>query len=436
VANIRAFNTIGGCDRVRECLRCCRCREGCFPGLEAMTCCELWAFCVCKASCQKERDWETFRNTGGNKRHDVEVVGLPSSRCKALRRSPCCSCWHCSYWHLLNMQRRLFSFQVFLVYTLLILSMALPVMILNVASSTNLVQDVDPNTGKIALDNTTLDTALAPTFGNAFFFAHQTISSIGYGVLSPRSDLSNFLVAWFGFFGFILLEMSSGLIWSKFTKTSGALVASSEHAVVTKFHGQRALMFRMVGLWRYRPITTARIQAMAYLPWYDKKTGEMRGIRGHALKFVRAFNPLFVLPATFIHIMDDEDSPLHQMSQADFLKKNSMDNPLWFSVIFEGQDSCLGQSVSMEHVYLHDKVLWGHRHVDMLEFDADRKQVRVNMLNFHKTVPLDKEEFEMITLGTAGAEKEIEKMAARSEKKAVEVEQRGEDTAGVRVRVL
>ena len=92
------------------------------------------------------------------------------------------------------MKRRIFSVQVFIVYVLLILGMALPVFFLNVVSSTNLLQDVDPNSGEIAVANETIDKALEPTFANAFFFSHQTISCIGYGVLSPRSDLSNFLV--------------------------------------------------------------------------------------------------------------------------------------------------------------------------------------------------------------------------------------------------
>ena len=350
----------------------------------------------------------------------IDIVGVRQTRCSRVRRSMCCSCWHCSFWHLLRMKRRIFSVQVFIVYVLLILGMALPVFFLNVVSSTNLLQDVDPNSGEIAVANETIDKALEPTFANAFFFSHQTISSIGYGVLSPRSDLSNFLVAWFGFFGYILLEMSSGLIWSKFATTNGALIAFSETINVSEFHGKRALMFRIAGLWRYRPITTARVQAMVYIPWFDQKTGEMRGIRGHLLKFVRSFNPLFVLPATFIHIMDDEDSPLHGKTQADFVPENVMDQSLWFSVVFEGLDSCLGQTVSCEHVYEHSKIRWGHRHVDMIEFDRNRKQISVNMLMLHKTVPLDEGTLDMIALGGAKAG---EACAAGIEKEATGAEQ-------------
>ena len=287
------------------------------------------------------------------------------------------------------MRRRMFSLQVFVVYALLILSMALPLLVFNVSTSTNLVQDVHPDTGIIVVSNTSSDSgALAPTFSNAFFFSHQTISSIGYGALSPRSDWSNFFVALFGFFGFILISMSSGLIWSKFTKTNGALVAFSEKAIITRFHGKRALMIRIAGLWRYKPITTARVRAMAYLPWYDKRTGEQRGIRGHNLKFLRDFSPFFILPTTFIHIID-EDSPLHSLTSADFSSNAKIDKAIsmWFTVVFEGLDTCLGQTVLIEHSYPHEQIKWGYQHSDMLNFDGNR--INVNMLNLHETKPLE-----------------------------------------------
>ena len=265
-----------------------------------------------------------------------------------------------------------------LVYTLLCTSMAVPLFLTNLLTSTNLLQDVDQETG-VVIENFTIPA----TYESSFFFAHQTISSIGYGVLSPRSDASHWFVAFFGFFGFIVLSMLSGVIWSKYTSSMGALVAISKVMVVTKFEGKRALMFRMAGLWRHHPITSASVNAMVYVQTINPVDGQ-KSISGQKLKFVRHFNPLFVLPGTFIHIMEDEDSPLKNMTEEKLREKNMDNDPLWVSIVFEGLDTCLGHSVATEHSYSSEEIRWSHRFEDIIQFDDDL--IRVDMNKFHKTL--------------------------------------------------
>jgi inward rectifier potassium channel len=259
--------------------------------------------------------------------------------------------------------------------------MALPVYIFNLITHTNLVQDVSPTTGKI-LNNVTEPA----TYENTFFFSHQTISSIGYGALAPRSDASNWFVAFFGFFGFIVLSMLSGIIWSKFTTSNGALVAISKKAVVTKFEGKRALMFRMAGLWRHHPITTATVTAMVYVPLRNNVDGQIR-IVSKPLKFVRSFNPFFLLPGTFVHIMEDDDSPLKVVTSEELSKKTRTSNRLWVSLVFEGVDTCRGETVAGQYLFTHEDILWGQRFEDVLRFDTLSDIIHVDMDKFHLTVP-------------------------------------------------
>ena len=55
-------------------------------------------------------------------------------------------------------------------------------------------------------------------FSTAFYFATQTLSSVGYGVLSPSTDYSHVIVTVLGFAGFLIISAISGIIWSRFAK--------------------------------------------------------------------------------------------------------------------------------------------------------------------------------------------------------------------------
>ena len=290
----------------------------------------------------------------------------------------CCrgSTWS---WYLWRWRRRYFLAVIFMCYLALIAVMAVFVYANNHIQGTNLVQDVDPDTG-VVLDNVT-DPA---NFGRSFFFAHQTISSIGYGVLSPRSDATHNMVTFFGFFGFIGLSMLSGLIWSKFLSTK-PLVTPSAVAVVTRFRGKRALMFRVAGLWRDYPVVTGRVTAMIYF-LHNPRDGS-RTVMSQKLKFVRPFNPLLALPATFIHLMDEDGAPMQGVTAAEMARKNYATDPLWISVVFEGLDTCLGTTVAVEFRFESKSILFGQRFQDLIEVDRRANLIRVDMSKFHLTEP-------------------------------------------------
>ena len=346
---------------------CCCCRHHCCPDHSVL--------CGCCGCCVDSRAI-LFRPLGINAAASVQITG----------HNKVFEFYHGSTWFWYVLRWSLFAFAglILLLYTVLCTSMALPLYITNVVTHTNLIQDVSLTTG-IIIENVTQ----SPSYKNSFFFSHQTISSIGYGVLSPRSDASNWFVAFFGFLGFIVLSMLSGVIWSKFTTSNGALVAISNVIVITKFQGKRALMFRMAGLWRHHPISTATVTAMVYIPHKNDADGQVRVV-AKPLKLVRSYNPLFLLPGTFVHIMEDDDSPLRDLTRKELLKKDSNrlgSNQLWIALVFEGVDTCRGETVAGQYRFTHKNMLWGQRFEDILRFDTVDDLIHVDMNKFHLTLP-------------------------------------------------
>ena len=76
-------------------------------------------------------------------------------------------------------------------------------------------------------------------FSTAFYFATQTLSSVGYGVLSPSTDYSHVIVTVLGFAGFLIISAISGIIWSRFCKTYDIPLRFSNNLVVTNWNGEK-----------------------------------------------------------------------------------------------------------------------------------------------------------------------------------------------------
>src|SRR5215831_5478513 len=55
---------------------------------------------------------------------------------------------------------------------------------------------------------------------DAFVFSVQTLGTIGYGVMNPRSDLANTIMAIESVTGIIVIAVITGLVFSKFARAT------------------------------------------------------------------------------------------------------------------------------------------------------------------------------------------------------------------------
>ncbi|EEY68027.1 uncharacterized protein PITG_18098 [Phytophthora infestans T30-4] len=83
-------------------------------------------------------------------------------------------------------------------------------------------------------------------YGELFFFCVQTISTVGYGTLSPRqnSDVANFFVFLLIFSGLFVSTLVTGITWAKFSIPKASTLLYSDFLLLTTFHSHRAVMFR------------------------------------------------------------------------------------------------------------------------------------------------------------------------------------------------
>jgi inward rectifier potassium channel len=194
------------------------------------------------------------------------------------------------------------------------------------------------------------------SFADAFFFSVQTMATIGYGTMAPRSFVSNILVSIEALSGLTSLAVVTGLVFARFSRPT-ARVRFSRVVAISPRDGVPSLMFRAVNQ-RSNRIVEAQIHVVLSR-WETTREGEsMR--RFYDLALSRARNALFSLSWTVIHPIV-EGSPLLGETAASLKASRSM---IIASLV--GMDESFLQNVHVRYVWVADEIVWGMRFADVL----------------------------------------------------------------------
>lgn len=98
-------------------------------------------------------------------------------------------------------------------------------------------------------------------FFDAFFFSAQTISTVGYGHISPQGFITSCLAAFESMLGLLAFALATGLLYGRFSRPS-AKILYSENIVVSPFENGQALMIRLAN---YRSSQLIELEAQALL---------------------------------------------------------------------------------------------------------------------------------------------------------------------------
>ncbi|MFT4646457.1 MAG: inward rectifier potassium channel [Planctomycetota bacterium] len=82
-------------------------------------------------------------------------------------------------------------------------------------------------------------------FLNGFFFSAQTITTVGYGSISPNGMQANIIATFQALIGLLSFSFITGLLYGRFSKPKSA-IKFSENLVVRDFKDGRAIMFRLM----------------------------------------------------------------------------------------------------------------------------------------------------------------------------------------------
>ena len=224
------------------------------------------------------------------------------------------------------------------------------------------------------LDPTGVANATPGSFLDAFFFSVQTLTTIGYGALSPASEWANLLVTIEAGIGILGVALITGLVFAKAARPRSS-VLFSDPVVISIREGKPTLMFR-VGNARGNEIVEANIRVSALVEELSPEGHQMR--RLYDLELVRSNTPLFTLSWTVMHVLGPE-SCLHGLSA-----ENVEERLVSLVVTMMGHDATYAQTVHARRIYWPEAFRFGHRLVDVISSLPDGRLL-VDYAHFHET---------------------------------------------------
>ncbi len=220
--------------------------------------------------------------------------------------------------------------------------------------------------------------ARSGSFLDAFFFSVQTLASIGYGDMYPKTVYANTVVTIEAMVGLVGIALLTGLAFARFARPT-ARVVFSRNAVVTPHEGLPTLMLRAANK-RRNQILEAQLQV--YL-MRDEINAEGQFIRRfYDLPLVRSRTPSFTLTWTGMHTID-EHSPLYGETIESLMQRQAS-----IVISLNGLDETVMQIIHARHTYAAQDILWNHRFTDIFHDTVDGHRY-IDYSHFHEAVPLE-----------------------------------------------
>jgi inward rectifier potassium channel len=188
-------------------------------------------------------------------------------------------------------------------------------------------------------------------FMEAFFFSSQTLTTVGYGSVSPKGLSSNIIASFEALTGLLSFALISGLMYGRFARPR-ARVVFSENLLVSPYRDGKALMFRMVNARRSELIET-EVQVIITINQLGDDGAMAR--KFYTLQLELNKISFFSLSWTIVHALT-EDSPLFGFTQEDIINGN-----LEVLVLVKGTDEANHQIVYARRSYIAEDMVWNAR---------------------------------------------------------------------------
>jgi inward rectifier potassium channel len=215
------------------------------------------------------------------------------------------------------------------------------------------------------------------SFSDAFFFSVQTMDTIGYGSMYPRTFYANIIVTIEALIGMLGVAIGTGLGFARFSRPT-ARVVFSRVAVIAPYDGVPTLMFRTANQ-RRNQILEAHLRVRVVRDEVNQEGHFMR--RFHDLKLLRSQNPVFSLSWTAMHPID-EHSPLYGVTPEMLAQAETT-----FVVTLTGIDETVAQTIYARHTFVAHEVLWNMHFVDIVSRKKDGERC-IDYSRFHHVVPV------------------------------------------------
>jgi inward rectifier potassium channel len=215
-------------------------------------------------------------------------------------------------------------------------------------------------------------------FRQLFYFSTQTLTTVGYGHVSPIGDAVNVLAAIEALTGFLSLAIATGLIYGRFSKPKSYLVFS-DNALISPYKDGKALMFRFAPFKDKHVLTELEIKVNCGLLLIENDKPDYKYF---SLELERTKVESLAMNWTVVHPID-EKSPFYNFTDEDM--KNA-DAEIY--VMLRGFDDVFSNFVQQRTSYTFNEILFDCKFVPMYRESDDGKKtiLELHKLNAYKKV--------------------------------------------------
>jgi inward rectifier potassium channel len=220
----------------------------------------------------------------------------------------------------------------------------------------------------IGIDHLPGHDAVGPAghFWDAFFFSAQTLTTVGYGRISPDGFAASLLAAVESFTGLMGFALATGLLYSRFARPEGRMLFSG-HALIAAYREGSGFMFRVANARKNQLIET---EVQVSLSMVDKHGTR----RFHDLPLERKKIHFFPLSWTVVHPITPY-SPLWGMTARDFAEGDGE-----FFVQMKAFDDAFSQTLYVRSSYRFDEIVFGAR----FRFIFGRNEAGATTIDLHR----------------------------------------------------
>ena len=215
-------------------------------------------------------------------------------------------------------------------------------------------------------------------FRQLFYFSMQTLTTVGYGHVSPIGDAANIVAGAESLTGFLSLAIATGLIYGRFSKPRSYL-EFSDFALVSPYKTSTALMFRFAAFKDKHTLTDLEVRVNIGLQVLENETPVYKYF---SLDLERSKVESMPMSWTVVHPIL-ENSPFYGFTEADM--KNA-DVELY--VMLRGFDDVFSNYVQQRTSYTYDEIFFNRKFVPMFRESEDGKTtiLELHKLNMHNEI--------------------------------------------------
>jgi len=214
-------------------------------------------------------------------------------------------------------------------------------------------------------------------YWGCFFFSVETLATVGYGDMHPRSPFTHVVASVEIFTGMMGVALVTGMMFARFSRPTARILFAC-HGVIRPFDGRPTLMLRAANA-RQNVIVAATAQLTLVREEETKEGSRIRRIHDLALR--RSDQPIFIFGWNIQHVLDDSSQLAGATAESLAATRD------FLLLTIAGTDETTGQTIRARQDYPLAQLKWNHTFADILSTGKDGID-RFDYTRFHDVEPL------------------------------------------------